>query len=337
MRQRVPTLMCLLESFFRDYLQQVRGVSPHTSRAYRDALRLYFAFVCQQSKCSVERVNLDHLTCERVIEFLAHLDAKRANAPQTRNARLSAIRCFVRHVLRYDPTRAGQYSQILAIPAKRTRQRTMAYLEPEQIQLLLKSIPLTGPSSIRDAAFLLFLYNTGARISEALQLRWSELRLDRPWQVRLHGKGGRDRVCPLWKQTVLLLRQLCKLGDQRGDESVFRNAKGQCLSRDGAAYVLRRRYRGARENNPHLPDIRVHPHVLRHSCAVALLQAGVDLTGIRDYLGHSSISTTSRYLQTDLAAKEKTLRRFWDRAGISDKPRDSWRPGHGILEFLRSL
>ena len=337
MRPRIQTLMSLLESFFRQYLLQVRGVSPHTVRAYRDALRLFLAFVCQRLGCSIDRVNLDHLTCERVIEFLAHLDTKRENAPQTRNARLAAIRCFVRHLLRNDPTRADQYSRVLALPAKRSQQKTISYLEPEQVRCLIKNAPRTERSGLRDTVLLLFLYNTGARISEALQLRWSDLRLERPWQVRLHGKGGKDRICPLWKQSVALLRQLRDRGGQPGDGLVFLNVRGEGLSRDGAAYVLRRWYRSAREKERSLPDIAIHPHALRHSCAVALLQAGVDLTGIRDYLGHRSISTTGRYLQTNLAAKEKTLRHFWDRAGISTDRRRSWRPSRGITEFLESL
>lgn len=329
--------MSFLESFFRQYLVQVRGVSPHTLRAYRDAVRLLLEFVCRRCRSSVDRVELDDLTCERVREFLEHLGAERKNSTPTRNARLAAIRCFVRHLLRCDPTRANQYSRILALPSRRNRQKTVSYLEPEQVRCLLKAVPMDEASGLRNLILLLFLYNTGARIGEALQMRWNDLRLERPWHVLLHGKGRKDRVCPLWSQTVALLRQLRERCGQLQDGHVFLNARGEPLGRDGAAYLLRRSYQLARNKHPGLPVFRVHPHALRHSCAVALLQAGVDLTSIRDYLGHCSISTTSRYLQTDLAAKEKTLKRFWERAGITHDRQPEWSPSRGVLEFLNSL
>jgi integrase len=210
-------------------------------------------------------------------------------------------------------------------------------LEPEQFRSFLDHVDLRKRFGVRDAVLFLFLYNTGARINEALQLRWGSLRLDRPWQVRLHGKGSKDRLCPLWKQTVELFRRLRGQNDCSPESAVFLNCRGEPLTRDGAAHLLRKHYEMARQTNRRLPEIRVHPHLLRHSCAVALLQAGIELIGIRDYLGHSSVATTSRYLQTNLAMKEKVLKRFWDRAGLQDKPRTTWRPSKGLFQFLQSL
>ena len=337
MKRSISNFLNLVESFFRQYLQTVRGASPHTVRAYRDTLRLFLEFLSQRCRHPVDRLNADHVTCHHVGEFLAHLETERKNSPRTRNGRLAALRCFVRHLLRQDPTRAGEYSRILALPAKRTLQSPPDYLEPEQFRAFLNQVDRRKPFGVRDATLFLLLYNTGARISEALQLRWSNLRLETPWQVRLHGKGSKERICPLWKQTVDLLRRLRSQNEVSAESAVFRSRRGEPLTRDGAAHLLRLHFKRARHANRHLPDIRMHPHLLRHSCAVALLQAGVELTGIRDYLGHSSVATTSRYLQTNLAMKEKVLKQFWQRAGLQDNPRTSWRPSRGVLQFLQSL
>jgi site-specific recombinase XerD len=181
---------------------------------------------------------------------------------------------------------------------------------------------------------LLFLYNTGARVSETLALRFRELRLERPAQVRLHGKGQKERLCPLWPETVTALKQLSSAGK---DEHVFKNAQGKPMTRDGVAYLLSKYVHRAAKRKPQLLTRRVTPHVMRHSCAVALLQAGVDVTVIRDYLGHSSIATTSRYITTNLQMKREVLEAFWNRAGLTAEPRHRWNPSPKLLAFLDAL
>ena len=337
MKRSHSPLFDLVESFFRRYLQEIRGASPHTVRAYRDTLRLFLEFLSRSCRRSIDRLDMDDINYQHVRAFLGHLETERKNGPRTRNGRLAALRCFVRHLLRQNPTRAGEYSRILALPAKRTIQSPPGYLEPEQFKAFINQVDLRKPFGVRDAALFLLLYNTGARISEVLQLRWSGLRLAAPWQVRLHGKGSKVRLCPLWKQTVDLLCRLRSQKDEQSDGVVFLSRRAEPLTRDGAAHLLRVHYRKARQNDDRLPDIRIHPHLLRHSCAVALLQAGVELTGIRDYLGHSSVATTSRYLQTNLAMKEKVLKRFWQHAGLQDNPKSNWRPSKGLRQFLNSL
>ena len=187
----------------------------------------------------------------------------------------------------------------------------------------------------RDHALLLFLYNTGARVSEALAVRPCDLRLERPRQVRLLGKGQKERVCPLWSETVSALRQIIRAG--RAEDFLFRNSRGAPLTRDGVAYLLGKYVRLAAQHAPVLRKRRVTPHVMRHSCAVALLQAGVDVSVIRDYLGHASVATTSRYITTNLQMKREVLEAFWKRAGlIPDSPR-KWRPSPKLLAFLETL
>jgi integrase/recombinase XerD len=337
MKSATPSLSGLVQSFFQEHLDQARGASPHTIRAYRDTLRLFFGYLARQRHCGVDRLALPDVTSQRVLDFLMDLETRRGNRPVTRNCRLAALRSWVKHLLRYDPSHADQYARILALPAKRAPRAQPDYLEPEQFRLVLDQVDLNTPLGLRDGALLLFLYNTGARVSEALQVRWSELDTTRPWQVRLHCKGAKERICPLWKQTVDLLRRLQLQASAPPERQVFLNSRGQPLTRDGVAYLLSHYYRLARKEHTCLPRPSIHPHVLRHSCAVALLQAGIDLTAIRDYLGHSSVATTGRYLQTNLAMKHEVLDRFWKRAGLESGQPKRWRPTQGLLAYLESL
>jgi len=337
MKHSAPTLSRLTQSFFQQYLQQTRGASPHTIRAYRDTLRLFFEFTAEQTRRGVDRLTLSDVTVQRVLDFLIHLEGQRGNQPGTRNCRLAVLRSWAKHLLRHDPGSAEQYTRILALPAKRCRQTPPNYLEPEQFRLVFEQAARHGTGNLRDAALLLFLYNTGARVGEALQLRWSDLLTEGPRQVRLHGKGGRVRICPLWKQTNQLLRQLHQQAGSPPEGPVFLSVRKQQLTRDGAAYILHRCYQLARQRNPSLPKTAIHPHTLRHSCAVALLQAGIELTAIRDYLGHASVATTSRYLQTNLKTKHEVLNRFWKKSGLDPQKSRPWRPSAGLLQFLQSL
>lgn len=337
MKTSTPSLSGLTQSFFQQYLAQARGASPHTTRAYRDTLRLFLIHLAEQRGCGVDRLTLTDVTGQQVLDFLVKLETHRGNQPATRNCRLAALRSWVRHIMRHDPSRADQYAHILAVPAKRSLHRQPDYLEPEQFRLILNEVDMRSARGIRDGALLLFLYNTGARVGEALQMRWADLNLARPWQVRLHCKGRKERVCPLWKQTVDLLRRLQCQAPRSLENFVFLNLQGQPLTRDGVAYLLRRYYQRARKKHSSLPKPSIHPHVLRHSCAVALLQAGIDLTAIRDYLGHSSIATTGRYLQTNLAMKREVLAQFWKRSGLESGQPKRWRPSQGLLAYLESL
>jgi len=211
----------------------------------------------------------------------------------------------------------------------------VTYLEPEEARALIAAIDARSRHGERDRALLLFLYNTGARVAEALSLRPSALRLDRPRQVRLLGKGSKERICPLWPETAAALRRIVRTSS--GDDLLFKNAAGGPLSRDGVAYLLGKHAKIAAGPCPTLRKRRITPHVLRHSCACALLQAGVDITVIRDYLGHSSVATTSRYVTTNLQMKREALEAFWKRAGLEPKVPRKWRPSPQLLTFLETL
>ena len=327
-------LLKLTETFFQQYLRRTRGASAHTVRAYRDTLKLFFLFLAERQRCRIADLGLDALQAEAVLAFLDHLESERGNSAMTRNIRLAALHSFVQHLLRSDVTRAGQYGRILAIPAKRAPRRVMSYLEPEEARQVIAAVDPKSSQGERDRALLLFLYNTGARVSEALAVRPQDLRLDRPRQVRLWGKGRKERICPLWPETAHALQPL--LG-RAAEELLFKNAQGGPLTRDGVAYVLAQHVEKAAETLPQLKTKRVTPHVLRHSCAVALLQAGVDVSVIRDYLGHTSVATTSRYITTNLQTKRKVLEAFWNRAGLTKQPRSKRILSPKLLAFLEAL
>jgi integrase/recombinase XerD len=335
MKRKGMTLLTLVQGFFQDHLRRTCGASEHTVRAYRDTLRMLFEFMADRSGRKVASLDLDDVRADAVLAFLNHLESARGNSAVTRNCRLAAIRSFADHLLRHDVTRAEQYGRMLAIPSKRAVHRLVSYLEPEDVRAVIGAVDGEGPVSRRDRALLLVLYNTGARISEALALRRGDLHLERPRQARLHGKGGKERVCPLWGETVAALRELPL--ELSPEAPIFRNARGGPLTRDGAAFILDKYVTLAANARPTLRRRRITPHVLRHSCAVALLQAGVDVSVIRDYLGHVSITTTSRYLSTNLETKRQVLQAFWTRAGLDHRAAGRWRPSSELLAFLSSL
>jgi len=335
-RRDTSDLAALLQSFFQEHLSRVRDASPHTRRSYRDAVRLFLVFLADRVGRDIDRVGLDDFRAEHVLAFLDHLESRRGNDPATRNSRLAALRSFFGHLLRHDPTRAAQYHRVLALPAKRVRSRPASYLEPEEVRVLLSKPDSATALGARDLALLLFLYNTGARVGEALGVRPADLHLTSPAQVRLHGKGSKDRLCPIWRETASALARMLR-ADAGGDGPVFRSARGRPLSRDGAAHILDKYVRLAAREVPTLTRRRVTPHVLRHSCAVALLQAGVGLTVIRDYLGHASVATTNRYVSTNLAMKRDVLDAFWRRSGLSPSSPAPWRPPAAILAILDAL
>jgi integrase/recombinase XerD len=334
-RLNSESLLGLTETFFKNYLQNTRGASAHTVRAYRDALKLFYLFLASHKHKPLANLALEDIQSDVVLAFLDHVESQRGNSAVTRNCRLAAVRSFAQHLLRQDVTRAGQYGRILAIRNKRALQRTSIYLEPEEARAVIATVDRRCRNGERDHALLLFLYNTGARVSEALAVRPCDLRLERPWQVRLLGKGQKERICPLWSETVSALRRINRT--QRAEDTLFRNGRGAPLTRDGVAYLLTKYVKLAAQNTPALRKRHVTPHVMRHSCAVALLQAGVDVSVIRDYLGHASVATTSRYLTTNLKMKREVLEAFWKRAGLASGTPKRWRPSPKLLAFLESL
>jgi integrase/recombinase XerD len=326
-----------LRGFFVDHLPRVRGMSPHTVRSYRDAFVLLLRFLAEHRGRAVVELDVQDLTPDHVLAFLEHLEADRRNSATTRNARLAAIHAFARYVAS-DPEHLELCQRILAVPFKRARQRVVEYLEADEIRALLDAPDRTTPDTRRDHALLLALFNTGARVQEILDVRPCDLQLVRPFQVRLRGKGRKERLCPLWPQTAEALGALLT---ERGLEPsatqpLFRNHRGEPLTRFGVRYLLRKYAHVAASVAPTLAARRVHPHALRHTTAVHLLQAGVDLVTISHWLGHACIETTNRYAAVDLETKRVALSKARPVSDI-DPAVAAWRSDATVLTWLESL
>lgn len=331
-------LFALVESFFTKYLPRQRGASPHTIRAYRDAMKLLLAFVAERRGCEIANLELEHLNADIVAGFLDHIEAARSNSAATRNCRRAAIRGFFKHLVRNDLDHALQYTRVLALPAKKARQRPATYLEAADLRAVIANPDRRTTNGWRDYTLMLFLYNSGARVSEAIGTRWADLQLTSPRQVRLRGKGRKERMLPIWRETADALHRLRGMNLGADQQHVFINHNGQPLTRDGVAYILTKHVSAvAARDRPTLARQRITPHALRHSCAVALLQSGTDLVTIRDYLGHASLATTGRYLATNLKMKRDALETFWKHAGIEPDPAKPWKPKPDLLAFLELL
>ena len=301
-----------LMTFFEDFLPAQRGLSPHTIRSYRDALLLLLRFSARDLRRTVDRLDVPDLTVERITRFLAALETERGNGIATRNARLGAIHVFARYLAAQRPEHLGTLQRIIGMPFKRGAiEAPIEYLERAELDALLKSIDRATPLGRRDYALFAFMFNTGARVQEVLDLRIADVRLEAPPQVRLLGKGRKTRICPLWPATARLLRALNAERDARGAEAasplVFTNARGRPLTRYGVRYLLRRYVQKASQVAPSLKTKRLHPHSIRHSTAVALLKSGVDFATISQWLGHAGLNTTMRYARADLDLKRRAL------------------------------
>ena len=329
----------LLGPFVRRFLLEElvadRNLTLNTQRSYRDSICLLLRFMADRHATDPTRVTVEQVTAALVRGFLADLEARRGNSVATRNQRLAAIHSLFRFVGRQVPELVDHASQIQAIPLRRVAPPVMAYLEKPEIDALLAIPDRRRAQGRRDYALLLFLYNTGARASEAAQLPVSALALGTTPSARLLGKGRKTRTCPLWPHTTKILRQLlgARLEGPR-DEPVFRNVRGQPITRFGIHTLVARTVAKAAETAPSLLEKCISPHTLRHTTAVHLLRSGVDINTIRAWLGHVSLETTNRYAEVDLEMKAKALQTCT--VGGSDRT-PARRKDKDLMAFLTSL
>jgi len=325
----------LLHAFFYEWMVQQRNASVHTVRSYRDTWRLFLRFVAQRRKRTVAQLVLSELTASEVSAFLHYTEQERGDTIGTRNCRLAALRSFFDFVAGREPTAIAQCAEVLHVPTKRAPVRAPSYLEPDEVKAILAQPDRSTIEGQRDHALLAFLYNTGARIQEALNVCPRAFRFDSPACVRLCGKGRKERVCPLWPETVLLLRSLLRRRPRADDEAIFVNRYGVPLGASGVRFKLAEYVQAAAGTVPSLKSKDVTPHSFRHATAVHLVAAGVDITVIRSWLGHVSLDTTNHYAQANLETKRKALERL-DTSSRPKKP-PSWKHEKGVLAWLDTL
>jgi site-specific recombinase XerD len=326
----------IVHSFFVDHLVTVKGLRPATIHSYRDTIRLFLCFVAADKKVKITKLCLEDLSFERTLGFLRYLEDDRRNHIRTRNQRLAALHTLFDYVASREPEMLGVCQRVAAIPAKRAAPAETHYLERDEIEALFRGLSRVGRLALRDRTLLLFLYNTGARAQEVADLRAGHLDLGEGL-VRLHGKGDKWRTCPLWRETVKLLGQLldARPGPPAADAPVFTSTTGVALTRFGI-YKIVRRHVG------HLDDARagrrVSPHAFRHTAAMHLLEAGVEVNVIRGWLGHADITTTNHYAEINTRAKIEALRKTEPPgSSVGPRPRPVWQSDETLLEWLSSL
>jgi site-specific recombinase XerD len=325
----------LLHAFFYDWLAGQRNNSAHTVRSYRDTWRLFLRFVATRHNRLVAALRLADFTAAEVLAFLEHSEQERHVSVGTRNCRLAALRSFFSFVADREPLAAAQCAAVLRIPIKRGPHRDRCYLESTELQAILAAPDRKTLEGQRDHALLALLYNTGARIQEALDLCPKAVRLESPGQVRLMGKGRKERLCPIWPETAALLAALLQRQPRAPDEPIFINRYGRPLGASGFRFQLRQYVQMAAKKVPALSDKRISPHTLRHSAAVHLVAAGVDLTVIRSWMGHAHLDTTNLYAQANLETKRRALERI-DAGARPEKP-PPWKQDDDALSWLDSL
>jgi site-specific recombinase XerD len=296
-----------LQKFFVEYLRSQKSVSPETVCSYRDTWRLLLQYINEKHGIAPAELCLNDLTASIVLAFLDHLEEVRKNSVKSRNVRLSAIRAFFRLVSLNSPENLHLASSVIAIPTKKTAKRLVHFLSRDEIDALLAAPDQSLFSGRRDHALLLTLYNTGARASEIISLKQTQISFGTCSFLSLNGKGRKERTIPLWARSAITLRTWIEETTHLQTDLVFPSAAGHKLTRNGLDYILQRAVQRASSHCPSLSNKAVTPHVLRHSTATHLLQSGVDISTIALWLGHESIETTHIYLESDLKAKEQAL------------------------------
>jgi site-specific recombinase XerD len=328
-----------IRNFFEKHLVQARGLSGHTVLAYRDGWKLFLDFVCRQRRKTCTKLVLEDLTAPTVRDFLDHLERKRNNSIQTRNNRLAAIHAFFQYLATIDPRHLLQCQSILSVPFKRRARHVPEYLEREEVQSIFREIRTSTLLGLRDDALLRLLYNTGMRAHEVVNLNVNHLRFSRPNYVRIHGKGNKERTCPLWAETIRAIKAYLERRSVRLDDTapLFVNGDGDRLTRFGVRYIVAHRVAEAAKVCPSLLIRRVTPHTWRHTTAMHLLQSNVDLSMIRSWLGHESIETTNTYVEIDLEMKRKTLQSSEKLIPPAAKRKCSWQDDDQLLAWLAKL
>lgn len=296
-----------LSTFLRDHLPQQRQVSVHTGDTYAYAFQLLVVFAAGQLHLAPSALAIEHLDAPLVLRFLEHLETERRNSPRTRNARLAAIKSFFHFVEYRLPSGLEQARGIQAIPVKKTDEALIGYLSREEIQALLDAPDLNGRDGLRDRAMIYLAFAAGLRVSELVGLRLQDLVLPPHPTIHVMGKGRRERVLPLWKETVTALRGWLAVRGESPAPELFLNARGAALTRSGFEYLLAKHVRAATVKQPSLATKRISPHSLRHSCAMHTLQATGDIRKVALWLGHASLQSTEAYLRADPTEKLEAL------------------------------
>jgi integrase/recombinase XerD len=326
-----PSFAALVQSFFTEHLTQQRAMSPRTVATYRDGFLLFLDFATGHLRKQPTAMNLQDITPALILAFLDHLEQDRGNAVRTRNARLAALRAFLKFAGHRDVNALHIVEQ--GVPMKRFERPMLGFLSREEMLAIIGK-PGSSWTSQRDHLLLHMLYNTGARVSEIIGVRLADVVLDGAACVHLHGNGRKQRTMPLWRSTVKVVRVWLKFNPNLLPASaLLPNRDGHAMTRTNVAQRLALAVAAATSTIPSLRDRRISPHTIRHTTAMHLLQSGEPIDGIALWLGHESPTTTHQYTEANLAMKEKALARMQDPGTTSRR----FRASDSLLEFLKGL
>lgn len=317
--------------FFSHYLPHERGLSSNTSTTYRDAIKLLLCYISDTLPKPVDELLVEDISEELVLGFLEYLEQVRNCCSSTRNLRLAAIRSLFTLIARREPVLIAQCQQIRAIPQKRSQHKVIDYVEEKEMRGILTAIDVNSRTGVRDNALMLVLYNTGARVSEIVNLKLEDMQLGDNPQVKLIGKGRKERESPLWPETAQALKQYLQIRRPVNNESneVFLNINGLPITRFGIRYITRKlgnQGLGCRSQ-------KLNPHVLRHTAAMHLLHAGNEITMISYWLGHASINTTHVYVEIDIEMKRKMI----EKAEVEELNKQPVWQQPNIINWLEAL
>jgi site-specific recombinase XerD len=328
-----PGFAALVQDFFCQRLVQQQNVSARTVASYRDTFRLLLGFLRQRRRKQPTALALADLDAPTIAAFLDHLEKERHNSVRTRNARLAAVRSFLKYAALRDPAALPTIQRVLAIPMKRFARPALRFLARDEVAAILDAPDAATWSGQRDRMLFALLYNTGARVSEVIALRRADVALAPSRHVRVMGKGRKQRVIPLWESTAKSLRDWLGRAGEEPEAWLFPNRDGRPLSRSGVEKRLREAVRTAAGRCPGLKGKRVSPHTFRHTTAMHLLQSGVDISVIALWLGHESPVTTHHYIEANLAMKEEALSKLEEVAPQEVR----YRATDKLLQFLEDL
>ncbi len=328
-----------LMDFLSRYLPGERGMSYNTISSYKYTFILLFSFMKEQKGININKLTLKDLTRDSIVAFLDWLQRIRNCSDATRNVRLAALHSFCRFLQYQNPETLYEWQRILSINMKRTGKRSVSYLTTDGIKLLLKQPNAKTPKGLRDLAILCLMYDTAARVSEVIDLTPSMIRLEKPYTIKLVGKGNKARIVPLMENDVTILRQYMtnsRLFEHSANQkSLFYNARKEKLTRAGLHYIFQCYANEARRESGNLIPEKLSCHSLRHSKAIHLTQAGVNLVYIRDILGHQSVKTTEIYARIDSKQKREVLEKAYADVVAHEVP--TWSNNGSLLEWLKEF
>lgn len=332
-------LSIALEDFFLNHLSKIKSMSKNTILSYRDTIKIFLKFICIKKNISLQSIDIDQIDNGIIISFLNNLEEQRENSITTRNIRLAGLHSFFKYFLEKFPEYSRKIQRIMNIPFKKFPiKKDIEYFEYEEIKTILKSINRKKLIGKRDYVLISLMFNTGCRVQEIIQLKTGDITLGRPSSIYIHGKGRKERSCPIWPQTANLLKEYIyeRNVDINKSDILFVNYRGEPLSRFGVFYLIKKYAKILLDKHSNYKKKNLHPHSIRHSTAIHLLKSGVDIASIALWLGHESIDTTNKYLKMDMSMKRKILKNLipFDKKDVTKKRLSK---NKNILNWLEAL